>query len=48
MNSLCAWMAVLTFISAVGWFIYKENINYLIAFLLGASFIILAWIAITL
>ena len=45
MTSLCAWMAVLIFGSAIGWFIYKENIDYLIEFLLGASFIILVWIS---
>lgn len=48
MTNLCAWMAVLIFISAIGWFISKENIDYLIEFLLGASFVTLAWIATTL
>ena len=45
MTNLCIWMAVLTFGSAIGWFIYKENIDYLIEFLLGVSFVILVWIA---
>lgn len=48
MTNLCACMAILIFISAVGWFIYKENIDYLIEFLLGVSFTILIWTATTL
>ena len=48
MTSVCAWMAVLIFGSAIGWSIYKESIDYLIEFLLGASFALLIWIAITL
>jgi hypothetical protein len=48
MNTFCAWVALPIFISAVGWFISKENIDYLIEFLLGVAFAILIWIAITL
>ena len=48
MNIFCAWMTVLTFVSAIGWFISKGNIDYLIEFLLGVAFTILVWIAITL
>ena len=48
MNTLCTWMAVLIFLSAMGWWIYKENVDMLIQFLLGVSFTILIWIAITL
>lgn len=48
MTSVCAWMAVLIFGSAIGWFIYKENIDYLIEFSLGVSFALLVWIATTL
>jgi hypothetical protein len=48
MNVLCTWIAVFIFGSAVGWSIYKESIDYLIEFLLGASFALLIWIAITL
>ena len=48
MVNLCAWMATLIFLSAIGWFIYRENVDYLIEFLLGASFTTLVWIATTL
>ena len=48
MNTVCAWMAALIFVSAVGWFVGKENIDYLIEFLLGVAFTVLVWIATTL
>lgn len=45
MNIFCSWMAALVFLSAMGWCIYKENIDMLIQFLLGVSFTVLIWIA---
>lgn len=48
MNTLCTFIAIFIFGSAIGWSIYKESIEYLIEFLLGAAFTLLIWIAITL
>lgn len=48
MKVLCTLIAVFIFGSAIGWSIYKESIEYLIEFLLGATFTLLIWIAITL
>ena len=48
MNVLCAWIAIFIFGGAIGWSIYKENIDYLIEFLLGAAFALLICTAITL
>lgn len=46
MNVFCAWMAAFTFVSAMGWWIYKEDIDQLIQFLLGVAFAIFIWIAV--
>lgn len=45
MITLCYWMAALIFVSAVGWFVGKENIDYLIEFLLGVAFTVLVYVA---
>jgi len=47
MSIFCAWMAALIFLSAIGWCIYKENVDQLIQFLLGVAFSIFIWIATT-
>ena len=48
MSILCGWLAALVCIVGIGFSIAKDNIEYVVEFVLGAMFIIAIWVAVTL
>lgn len=48
MSTLCAWMAALVFIVGIVYSFEKDNLEYVVEFMLGAMFILAVWAALTL
>lgn len=47
MNVLCAWTSVISLFVGIGYSIQRENIEYMIEFVLGAMFVIGIYAAVT-
>lgn len=48
MSTLCGWLAALVFIVGAVYAFEKDNLEYVVEFMLGAMFTLAVWAAITL